>query len=270
MPELPELEILREYLGPRLDQRRIEKGWASPKLSFLLRTPPEEFARQLTGGTITRTWRRGKFLIFDIDSQHLVINPMLGGRMQWVPSNELEAKIAQATVFRLTLDSGDELRFLDTVKMGRVYWVPSGGLPTIPGWAELGPDALTVDAGEFAQRIRRHPGELKNLLRNQAFVAGIGNAYSDEILHDAAFLPLRKRSTLKPDDIARLHASTLNVLHHAIEAIRAQPHYQAHKQDRSFMAVHGKGGSKCPRCGHRISELTARGENTNFCRGCQH
>src|SRR5438105_4622191 len=164
MPELPELEVLRDYLGPRLDQRRVVKVWTSPKLGFLLRTP----------------------------------------------------------------------------------------------------------ADEFSQRIRRHPGELKNLLRNQAFIAGVGNAYSDEILHEAGFLPLRKRSTLKPDDISRLHASTVKVMQSAVEAIRAQPHYIAHKQDRSFMAVHGKGGGACPRCGHRISELTARGENTNFCRGCQH
>jgi formamidopyrimidine-DNA glycosylase len=136
--------------------------------------------------------------------------------------------------------------------------------------AELGPDALTVELPEFAQRIRRHPGELKNLLRNQAFIAGIGNAYSDEILHDAALLPLRKRLTLKAEDVARLHASTRKVLSTAIESIRAQPNYEPHKQDRSFMAVHTKGGGTCPRCGHRISELTARGENTDFCRGCQH
>ena len=182
MPELPELEVLREYLGPRLEGRKIAQVWTSPKLSFLLRTPPDEYARQLVGGTFERVWRRGKFLIFDISGQHLVINPMLGGRLQWTTASE---KVAAATVFRITLEGGDELRFLDTVKMGRVYWVMPGAFPTIPGWAELGPDALTVSLSEFSQRIRRHPGELKNLLRNQAFIAGIGNAYSDEILHEA-------------------------------------------------------------------------------------
>jgi formamidopyrimidine-DNA glycosylase len=266
MPELPELEVLREYLGPRLEGRRISQVWTSPKLSFLLRTPPDEFARQLTGGAFERTWRRGKFLIFDISGQHLVINPMLGGRLQWTTASE---KVAPATVFRLTLEGG-ELRFLDTVKMGRVYWVAPGALPTIPGWAELGPDALTVGAGEFAQRIRRHPGELKNLLRNQAFIAGVGNAYSDEILHEAGLLPLRKRTTLKPDEITRLHTATTKVLQSAIASIKTQSRYEPHKQDRSFMSVHGKAKEKCPRCGHRISELTARGEATDFCRGCQH
>ena len=266
MPELPELEVLRDYLTPRLEGQAIASAWVSPKLSFMLRTPPEDFARQLQGGVFERVWRRGKFLIFDISGQHLVINPMLGGRLQWTPAGE---KLAAATVFRLTLEHGHDLRFLDTVKMGRVYWVPPGALPTIPGWAELGPDALVVEFADFAQRIRRHPGELKNLLRNQAFIAGIGNAYSDEILYAAQLLPLRKRTTLKGDDLQRLHASVGTVLRTAIDAIRAQPTYESHKQDRSFMAVHGKGGQKCPRCGHRISELTARGENTDFCRGCQ-
>src|SRR5919108_5857478 len=233
MPELPELEVLREYLGPRLVGRKIAQVWTSPKLSFLLRSPADEFARQLTGGTFERTWRRGKFLIFDISGQHLVINPMLGGRLQWTTAAE---KVAPATVFRLTLDDGNELRFLDTVKMGRVYWVVPGALPTIPGWAELGPDALTVGPSEFAQRIRRHPGELKNLLRNQAFIAGIGNAYSDEILHEAGLLPLRKRTSLKPEEPSRLHAATGKVLRAAIESIKAQPKYEPHKQDRSFMA----------------------------------
>jgi formamidopyrimidine-DNA glycosylase len=267
VPELPELEVLREYLGPRLEGRQIEQVAVLPKLSFLLRTPPENFARELTGRRFERVWRRGKFLAFDIDGHILLINPMLGGRLQWTTAAE---KVSKDAVFRLTLDGGGELRFLDSAKMGRVYWVPAGALPTVTGWSELGPDALEVSQSDFAHRIRRHPGELKNLLRNQAFVSGIGNAYSDEILHRAALLPLRKRATLKPDDVSRLHAATQQVLGEAIAAIRAQPHYVSQKQDRSFMAVHGKGGQKCPRCGHKISELSARGETTNFCRGCQH
>jgi len=123
VPELPELEVLREYLTPRLEGRTIAQVWTSPKLSFLLRAPLDDFARQLTGSAFERAWRRGKFLIFDIGGQHLVINPMLGGRFQWTTA---AAKVQAATVFRLTLDNGDELRFLDTVKMGRVYWVSPG------------------------------------------------------------------------------------------------------------------------------------------------
>src|SRR5437660_6169322 len=134
MPELPELEVLREYLTPRLQGQVIAGVWVSPKLSFMLRTPPEDFARQLQGGSFERVWRRGKFLIFDISGQHLVVNPMLGGRLQWTTTAE---KVAAATVFRITHEGGDELRFLDTVKMGRIYWVVHEALPTITAWAKL-------------------------------------------------------------------------------------------------------------------------------------
>src|SRR5437763_14284406 len=79
MPELPELEVPREYLGPRLEGKRIAQVWTSPKLSFLLRTPPDEFAPQLAGGTLERTWRSRKILIVDISGQPLATNPLLGG-----------------------------------------------------------------------------------------------------------------------------------------------------------------------------------------------
>src|SRR2546430_9212962 len=91
MPELPELEVLREYLGPRVEGRKIAQVWTSPKLSFLLRTPPDEYARQLIGGTFPRVWRRGKFVIFHISRPHPVINPMLGGRLQWTKASPKEA-----------------------------------------------------------------------------------------------------------------------------------------------------------------------------------
>src|SRR2546429_8474709 len=90
MPELPELEVLRDYLGPRLEGRKIAQVWTSPKLSFLLRTPPDEYARQLIGGTFERVWRRGKFVIFDISGQHPVINPKLGGPLQGTKAAQKE------------------------------------------------------------------------------------------------------------------------------------------------------------------------------------
>jgi formamidopyrimidine-DNA glycosylase len=266
MPEMPELEVVQRTLAPGMQGRTIEDVVVSPRLGFLLRTPPQGLPAALRGRRVVQLWRRGKFLVLDADSAHLVINPMLGGRIQWSAAAD---KVAAATVFRIRLTGGDEFRFTDTARMGRVYLADGDTMSTVPGWAELGPEALGISAEDFANRIRRHPGELKNLLRNQEFIAGIGNAYSDEILHHAQLLPLRRRTSLNANDIVRLHASVQHVLARAVEAISAQPHYETHKQDRSFMAVHMKGGQDCPRCGHRISELTARGEITNFCRGCQ-
>ena len=80
---------------------------------------------------------------------------------------------------------------------------------------------------------------------------------------------MRKRSTLTPEDVTTLHSATAKVLHAAVDAIRAQPNYEPHKQDRTFMKVHMRGGEACPRCGHRIAEIKARGEVTNYCRNCQ-
>ena len=121
----------------------------------------------------------------------------------------------------------------------------------------------------FYKRLRRFRDELKDLLRNQEFLAGIGNAYSDEILFEARLLPLRRRATLKPADEEALFAAIPAVLSRAVEAILANPNYDESKQDRSFMSVHMKGGKTCPRCGHRISQLGSNREPLNFCRGCQ-
>jgi formamidopyrimidine-DNA glycosylase len=263
---MPELEVLCEYLGPRLVGEQVERVTISPRFGFLLRTPPADLARALEGKTVDGIWRRGKFLALDVGEQKLVVNPMLGGRLHWSGSGE---KPPPATLFALGLKSGETLRLTDFARMARVYLVGEGELDSVPGWSELGPEAVSVSLEEFQARIRRHPGELKNLLRNQSFVAGIGNAYSDEVLHAARLLPLRKRSSLKPDDIEALHAAVISVLSDAVEKIRAQPAYQPHKQDRGFMMVHLRGGQACPRCGHRIAEIKARGEVFNYCRGCQ-
>jgi formamidopyrimidine-DNA glycosylase len=268
VPELPELEVLRDYLQPRVAGQRIRKVVVSPRFGFLLRTPPADLGARLEGQTVDRLWRRGKFLTFDAGDQHLVINPMLGGRLHWAEGGQ-PTKAPPSVLFALELEGGAVLRLTDFARMARVYLVQGDDFAEVPGWTELGPEANEVSAEDFARRIRRHPGELKNLLRNQAFIAGIGNAYSDEILHEARMLPLRKRSTLSADEVGELHAATHAVLDGAVAAIRAQPGYLPHKQDRSFMKVHMRGGQPCPRCGHRIAEITARGEITSYCRGCQ-
>jgi formamidopyrimidine-DNA glycosylase len=157
--------------------------------------------------------------------------------------------------------------------MGKVYLLPAGVDRVVPGMAdgEQGPDAddPSLDLDQWRTRIRRHPGELKNLLRNQAFVAGIGNAYSDEVLHAAALLPFRKRSTLAAEEIDGLYAAMRSTLGTAIDVLRARVPPTFETQVRDFLAVHMKGGQACPRCGTRISEVKAGGFVTSYCRGCQ-
>jgi formamidopyrimidine-DNA glycosylase len=157
--------------------------------------------------------------------------------------------------------------------MGKIYLRPAGVERPVPGLGEpeQGPDAddpaLTLEV--WRERIRRHPGELKNLLRNQSFVAGIGNAYSDEILHAAGLLPFRKRASLASEEVDALYTATRATLADAIEVLRARVPPTFEKQVRDFLKVHDKGGQPCPRCGTRITEVKAGGFITSYCRGCQ-
>jgi formamidopyrimidine-DNA glycosylase len=106
-------------------------------------------------------------------------------------------------------------------------------------------------------------------LRNQSFVAGIGNAYSDEVLHAAGLLPFRKRASLAPEEIDALYAATRSTLAGAVDVLRRRVPPTFETQVRDFLAVHMKGGEPCPRCGTRITEVKAGGFVTSFCRGCQ-
>ncbi|HET9411153.1 MAG TPA: DNA-formamidopyrimidine glycosylase family protein [Candidatus Dormibacteraeota bacterium] len=274
MPELPELEALRIRMAPRLEGKLITAATVNPKKAHMLRYPVEEFARELPARRLKSLTRRGKHLVFATElggggsPRWLVINPMLGGRFQLVDG---EAPVPATQVFTIRFEGRLELRYLDFRDMGRIYWVADPE-KEVPGWAELGPEAdsvLALGLEAFRKRLRRFRDELKDLLRNQEFLAGVGNAYSDEILFEARLLPLRRRASLKPAEEEALFAAIPTVLTRAVEAILANPSYEESKQDRSFMSVHMKGGKTCPRCGHRISQLGSNREPLNFCRGCQ-
>ena len=274
MPELPELEALRIRLAPRLEGKLITAATVNPKKAHMLRYPVENFAHELPARRIVSLNRRGKHLVFGTElgvggsPRWMVINPMLGGRFQMADSS---MPVPATEVFTIRIEGKQEMRYLDFRDMGRIYWVTDPETE-VPGWGLLGPeaDAVTKMGFEvFRKRVRRFRDELKDLLRNQEFLAGIGNAYSDEILFEARLLPLRRRASLNPANEEALFAAIPAVLKRAVEAILANPNYDERKQDRTFMAVHMKGGKTCPRCGHRISQLGSDREPLNFCRGCQ-
>ena len=272
MPELPELELLRIKLTDYVAGRSVLSVKVDPKRQVVLRYPPADFARDLMGRTFSGVVRRGKFLDFSFtdDGPHLVVNPMLGGRFAFATR---AAPALPATCFTLQLSGAMDLRFLDAVQMARVY-LTSDPNADIPAYSGVGPDALdpNLSYDEFDRRLRKHRGEIKNILRNQVFVAGVGNAYSDEILFEAHIRPLRRASTLKPEERRALSDALRSTLTSAVETVRRQ--YDArkhplHKQDRAFLKIHGKNKTQCPRCGHRISTIHSGGESTYFCRGCQ-
>ncbi|HEX8939419.1 MAG TPA: DNA-formamidopyrimidine glycosylase family protein [Candidatus Limnocylindrales bacterium] len=290
MPELPDLAVVGDALHAALAGRPVAVAEATAPLA--VRGTPVELAA-LVGQRLDAVRRRGKFLWLDLEHDRLAINPMLTGRLQLARPGQ---KRPGATAFVLGLAArsgppadaapwtvgaawlpGDgeavEVRYRDPTQMGKVYLLPAGVPRVVPGAGEdeQGPDAddPTLDLATWRQRIRRHPGELKNLLRNQAFVAGIGNAYSDEILHAAALMPYRKRTSLAPEEVDALYEATRRVLGEAIGVLRERVPPTFETQVRDFLAVHGKGGSPCPRCGARLTEVTAGGSATTYCRACQ-
>ena len=292
MPELPDLTVVAEAFDAALRSRPISVASAPGPLA--VRGTPVELDR-LVGQTVRAIRRRGKFLMIDLSRDAIVVNPMLTGRFQLAaPSTTQPTRTAfilgfgpagargrpaaalwtRRAPWLPAADATLEMRYRDPTQMGKVYLLPVGADRPVPGLGpnEMGPEAddpsLTLEV--WRDRVRRHPGELKNLLRNQAFVAGIGNAYSDEILHAARLLPFRKRSTLAPEEIDTLHAAMRMTVSDAIDVLRRRVPPTFETQVRDFLAVHMKGGQPCPRCGTRISEVKAGGFVTSYCRGCQH
>jgi formamidopyrimidine-DNA glycosylase len=290
VPELPDLAVVSDALHAALTGRSIVRAEAPAPLA--VRGTPAELAA-LVGQEVRSIHRRGKFILLELERDRIAINAMLTGRFQLAaPEDKKPANTAVILAFgsharppkdaaRWTKgaawlpadDAPAEVRYRDPSQMGKVYLLPAGVDRPVTGLEdkEQGPDAdspeLTLEV--WRERIRRHPGELKALLRNQAFVAGIGNAYSDEILHAAKLSPFRKRASLAPEEIDALYAATRTTLANAIEILRARVPPTFEKQVRDFLAVHRKGGEACPRCGTRLSEVSSRSEATTWCRGCQ-
>ena len=169
----------------------------------------------------------------------------------------------------LGLSDGHELRYNDTADMGKIYL--AADLSAVPAFAEQGPeataDALTLDV--FRARLKPHRGEIKGVLTDQAFVAGIGNAYADEILWAARLYPFRRTARLDAEEVERLYAAMRSVLAEALETLRRRVGDAIDVELRDFLAVHGKPGQPCPRCGSPISEVKRERRTTHFCRTCQ-
>lgn len=270
MPELPDLTIVAEELAARATGKVV--GEASTPAPILVRATPSEVAG-LKGASLGEARRRGKFLLLPLlrdgrEESILAVNPMLAGRFWLLPDGR--SRVRARTGLRLRFTDGGELRYVDREMLGKLYLMRPDDLDSIPGWADMGPDAddpeLTLE--RFRERIRRHPGELKSLLRNPRFVAGIGNAYSDEILWEARLAPLRRRSSLSADEVDRLYHAIRTVLTDAIVQLRELVPPQIEVQHREILKVHLLGGEPCPRCGKPLRQIGGS-EATTFCRTCQ-
>jgi formamidopyrimidine-DNA glycosylase len=271
MPEVPDLEAIRAFFNQRIVGEKVES--VDVLIPIVVRIPQADFRRLMTGDTFGEVLRHGKFLMFPMASGRLmVVNPMLTGRFSYVDPS---TKRAARTCFVLALSTGKELRYADQRVMGRVYLVPREELQTVPQFAEMGPDVFAADltADLFAQRLKRFSGQIKSTLVNHRFVAGIGNAYADEILWEAGIHPYRRRTDLSDEEVARLYQAMRAVLEWATPIVAEKMSPTGEDLDytewRDHLRVHRRGGQPCPRCGTTISEITAGQRITSFCRTCQ-
>ena len=278
MPEAPELEVVKDFLTAKAVGAVVESA-AEVRPGALRSLIRGDMAEDMRGRQLEGVRRRGKFLLLDFsgresagddglaDGRMLVINPMLTGALQYcLPSQ----RVYKRTYISLGLSNGRELRYLDDKRMGMAYYCDSGQLGDIPRLNEQGPDALDgMGLDEFRERLQGFHGEIKGILTRGRVVSGIGNAYSDEILFAAGIYPFRKRKALSDDDVRRLHKACGEVVRDAIPKARERMGDNIHIKARDFLRVHNKGGEACPRCGNRISQITANKRITSYCRRCQ-
>jgi len=264
MPELPEVEsvvrTLRDgtpsLIGSRI--RSVEPVWPG----VLSNPSPERGLAWLEGCSFASVRRLGKYLIFGLNCPEqqphfIVVHLRMTGRLFLVTDC---AAIERHTRLALMLDHGLALRFDDPRKFGRVWLTEDPA--TVTGG--MGPDALTVGGDEFAARLAGYRRQLKPLLLDQSFVAGIGNIYADESLYRAGIHPLRNSADLLPDEIRRLHAAVIAVLGEAVTAGGANID-GVFKAGSFIVQVYGREGAPCRICGTPISKIRVGQRGNQFC-----
>jgi formamidopyrimidine-DNA glycosylase len=267
VPELPELEAIAVKLEEALKGADI-KEVAVYNHIILYGTTAQDFEKTLPSLHFEAFRADGKFLIMSLSGNYeIVINPMLTGRIRVA---RIPRKPIREDAISIVIDERS-LWYSDRKQMGRVYLVQNGEYDAVADFADRGPSALdpelTLDV--FKHRIRHHNGQIKNVLRNQHFIKGIGNAYADEVLLFAGILPFRRRSSLSDEEVEKLYNAMRKVLVKFKEILLKRPLNEIALEKRDFLMIHGKHNGICPLCGNRVSEVRANRFKTNFCQTCQ-
>ncbi|MGW4197671.1 Fpg/Nei family DNA glycosylase [Streptomyces sp. NPDC005004] len=271
MPELPEVEALRDFLAESLAGRRVVR--VLPVAVSVLKTydPP---VTALEGAEITAVRRYGKFLDLETGSGlHLITHLARAGWLQWRdrlpdgPPRPGKGPLA----LRVALDTGEgfDLTEAGTQKRLAVYVVRDPA--EVPGIARLGPDPLADDFDEerLASLLQGERRQLKGALRDQSLIAGVGNAYSDEILHAAKMSPFKLAASLTSEETSRLHEALRTTLTEAVERSRGLAAGRLKAEKKSGLRVHGRTGEPCPVCGDTIREVSFSDSSLQYCPTCQ-
>jgi formamidopyrimidine-DNA glycosylase len=275
MPELPEIEALAHHLREHALYRPVARVDVASMSAVKTFDPPMS---ALVGRVVTGASRFAKFLSVDFEDRpdaplHLITHLSRAGWLRWhdtaatTPPKPGKGPLE----LRVHLDEvggpGFDLTEAGTQKRLSVYLVSNPD--QVPGIARLGPDALALSADEFAAVLAGHTSRIKTLLVEQQTIAGIGNAYSDEILHTAKISPYAVSGRLTPDQLERLYTAMRSVLTDAVERSVGQGAAKLKGEKRSGLRVHARNGLPCPVCGDTVREVSFANRSFQYCPGCQ-
>ncbi len=277
VPELPEVEALTQDLRGRLVGRAISRIDLAAFSALKTFDPP---LHALHGTLVDDVTRHGKFLDIDASGVHLVIHLARAGWIRWrdeVPALPAKPSSKNPLAARIVIDDPDlETRpGLDITEAGTrkglaIYVVRDP--QEVAGIARLGPDPLSDDfTRDVLQQILEREGrkQIKGVLRMQSIVAGIGNAYSDEILHAARMSPFKPSNSLDGDELQTLYDAVRTTLGDAVQRSSGLAASELKGEKKSNLAVHGRTGQKCPVCGDVVREVSFADSSLQYCATCQ-
>lgn len=271
MPELPEVETTVRGIRAALENRVITGVWLDWPRG--LATPdPETFQARVTGQKIRFVGRRAKYILIHLEADTLLVHLKMTGRLYVLP-DDVQEHADQWVHFRFQLDNGQQLRFSDSRKFGRVYLVED--VQTVTG--KLGPEPLEDDftLDVFLEQLKSRKGIIKPLLLNQEFVAGVGNIYADEALHLAKIHPRRKAESLNANEKAALWSAIRYTLSKGLAREGASISWYRKPdgtkgQAQESLLAYGQTGQLCQTCHEAMIEKIVIGQRgTHFCPNCQ-
>jgi formamidopyrimidine-DNA glycosylase len=268
MPELPEVEALAAFLREHAKGHTVARAEVASIAVLKTFDPP---LSALTGAIVQDVTRHGKFLDLDCSDSHLVIHLARAGWLRWKaeqPDKPLKPG-KSPLAFRLVLDNGEgfDLTEQGTTKRLAVYLVrePSD----VPGVASLGPEPLGLTVDDLAAILNGRRTQIKGVLRDQRIIAGIGNAYSDEVLHVAKMSPYKLASSFTADEVATLHNAIQETLRDAVSRSEGLAAAELKGEKKTGLRVHGKTGQPCPVCGDTVREVSFADSSLQYCPTCQ-
>ncbi len=272
MPELPEVEALAQDLSQRLAGRAVVRVEIVAFSCLKTYDPP---ITALSGGLVDGVTRHGKFLDLDVGGTHLVLHLAKAGWVRWreeLPKTPARPSNKSPLAARIVLDTGAGLDITEagTRKSLALYVVRDAR--DVEGIARLGPDPLSVEfTAELLRQILERAGraQIKGVLRQQSNIAGIGNAYSDEVLHAARMSPFKPANSLDDHELDTLYGVIRRILTEAVQRSSGLAASELKGEKKSHLAVHGRTGQPCPVCGDTVREVSFADSSLQYCPTCQ-